>query len=375
MLKTDWELTKRRYLALWNRELTDGPIMSVTAPRNESMVRTRLDELEGAEDFLTNPDWGWTRSKLMDTSEFENTVRSWTDTEYVVAGMERQLRTTFYGGDAIPIVHTMLLNAVFAEEIQCHSGTFRVVPCIKDWDDVSEPLFDPNNKWWGHAKNVLGAYARASRGRYLVGLSTFCPSMDYLMMTRGSGELCIDLVDRPAKIKEVCETIDPILRELYVEAEDIIFSASEQEGMVNWMGVWAPGKMVMLECDFSIMISKQMYDDLVLPSIAAWVDWLDYSMYHLDGPGAIHHLDSLLALDRLGGIEWRPGAGAVAPTEWMPLLRRIQDAGKIVAIEIEGREIGKAVQQLDPNLLYLKVNCESEDEAKGILRLYGTRGS
>ena len=375
MYNSNWELTKRRYAALWNRELTDGPVMSVTAPKQEVIPPRVAENLEGAEDFMTDPAWSWTRSKLVDRSELENTVRSWTDTDYLLSNMERQLKSTYYGGDAIPTIHTLLLNAVLAEEIQCHSETFRVVPWIKDWDDVPEPLFDPDNKWWRHSKNVLAAYGRAAQGRYIVGLSSFCPSMDYLMMIRGSGELCVDLVDRPGKIGEVCEYIDEVIKELYVEAEEVIYSSSDQEGMMNWMGIWAPERMLMLECDFSIMISKQMYDDLVLPSIASWVDWLDYSMYHLDGPGATRHLDSLLTLDGMAGIEWRPGAGAVAPTEWIPLLRRIQEAGKFVAIEVEAREAGKAVQELDPNLLYLRVSCESEDEAKEILRLYGTRDS
>ena len=91
-------------------------------------------------------------------------------------------------------------------------------------------------------------------------------------------------------------------------------------------------------------------------------------MYHLDGPGATRHLDSLLELDKLSGVEWRPGAGAVAPTEWIDLLRKIQDAGKFVAIEIEGTEVDKAVSSLDRNRLCLRVNCASKEEASEILR-------
>jgi hypothetical protein len=35
---------------------------------------------------------------------------------------------------------------------------------------------------------------------------------------------------------------------------------------------------------------------------------MKYSLFHLDGPGALKHLDSLLELDALDGIQWVSGA-------------------------------------------------------------------
>src|SRR5262249_43176348 len=53
---------------------------------------------------------------------------------------------------------------------------------------------------------------------------------------------------------------------------------------------------------------------------------------HLDGKGQIPHLDFLLSIDRLRGIQWIPGDGQPAPQEWLPLLKRIRDGGKLCQV-------------------------------------------
>jgi hypothetical protein len=55
------------------------------------------------------------------------------------------------------------------------------------------------------------------------------------------------------------------------------------------------------------MISPQMFERFVLPDLLACCEFLDYAFYHLDGKGQLPHLNMLLALERLRGIQWVPG--------------------------------------------------------------------
>ena len=57
---------------------------------------------------------------------------------------------------------------------------------------------------------------------------------------------------------------------------------------------------------------------------------LDWSIYHWDGPGQIPHLDLLLDIPELTGIQWVPGAGkpGTGSPKWFDLYRRIQARGK-----------------------------------------------
>ena len=90
----------------------------------------------------------------------------------------------------------------------------------------------------------------------------------------------------------------------------------------------------MLQSDFSYMISPRMFERLILPDLTACCDALDYAFYHLDGKGEIKHLDMLLSIERLRGIQWIPGDGAPPPEEWMPLLKRIRDGGKLCQVYV-----------------------------------------
>jgi 5-methyltetrahydrofolate--homocysteine methyltransferase len=64
------------------------------------------------------------------------------------------------------------------------------------------------------------------------------------------------------------------------------------------------------------------------------VENVEYSFYHLDGKGQIPHLEMLLSLEKLKGIQWIPGDGAPPPEQWPDLLRRIRDGGKLCQLYV-----------------------------------------
>lgn len=90
----------------------------------------------------------------------------------------------------------------------------------------------------------------------------------------------------------------------------------------------------MLQCDFAYMISPAMFERFVLPDLEACCAVLDHAFYHLDGRGQIPHLDLLLSLERLRGIQWVPGEGQPPPEEWLPLLQRIRAANKLCQLTV-----------------------------------------
>ena len=94
----------------------------------------------------------------------------------------------------------------------------------------------------------------------------------------------------------------------------------------------------MLQSDFSYMISPAMFERFVMPDLTACCNHLDHGFYHLDGKGEIPHLDMLLSIERLRGIQWIPGDGQPPPHKWLPLLKRIRDGGKLcqVFVSLEG---------------------------------------
>ena len=82
-----------------------------------------------------------------------------------------------------------------------------------------------------------------------------------------------------------------------------------------------------------------------------------YSLYHLDGPQAVAHVDALLAVPGLDMIQWTPGAGqpGVHDPLWWPMYHRLIAGGKKIAafgvpdaaaLEAMKREFGDDLKQM-----------------------------
>ena len=117
-----------------------------------------------------------------------------------------------------------------------------------------------------------------------------------------------------------------------------------------------PGKTAKLQSDASAMISPAMFDRFVAPAITAQCEWLDHSMFHLDGSQCLCHVDSLLSIEALGAIEWTPDPGVPCggDTCWYDLYRRILDAGKSVqAVGVKADQVLPLLDSVGGKGLYI----------------------
>jgi hypothetical protein len=94
------------------------------------------------------------------------------------------------------------------------------------------------------------------------------------------------------------------------------------------------------------MISPAMFEKYVIPDLEACYKTMDCGFYHLDGKGQIAHLDLLLALKNLKGIQWIPGAGQPDADNWLPLLKRIRDGGKLCQVYTTAEGARKIVREI-----------------------------
>ena len=119
----------------------------------------------------------------------------------------------------------------------------------------------------------------------------------------------------------------------------------------------------MLQCDFSAMISPKMFERFVLPDITTCSEQLDFAFYHLDGKGQLPHLDLLLSIKDLHGIQWIPGDGQPPPEEWLPELKRIREAGKLCQLFVSTSGAQKIIDELGGNgfAFYINENLTPEE--------------
>ncbi len=253
------------------------------------------------------------------------------DYEYRVNLAQRECLHTTYLGEAVPRVAPDLAPNCLALFLGCTGhempDTVWCEPCIAAPEEARF-AFDAENGYWQFVLRLTHDQLRLGRGRFLCQFPDLIEALDTLAALRGTEELLFDLVERPEWIHASLRQITDLYFRYYDPLYDLM--RDETGGSVFW--AWAPGRMAKLQCDFSAMIGKAMFDEFELPYLRAMTERLDHVMYHLDGPDALVHVESLLSLPRLHMIQWTPGAGIedALDRRWWPLFHRVFEAGKTV---------------------------------------------
>jgi 5-methyltetrahydrofolate--homocysteine methyltransferase len=316
----DWQRISRDWNAWWAGEL-ERPLVSLEI----------IDPVPGA-DFSQFSKWG------LDTP-----------IDAIIDNWQRIFEATHWLGDAFPKWWVNFgpgtTAAFLGSPVSWSPDTtwFWPLEGVNTLADI-HPAYDPANRWWQRVK-VMTARAMERWGHdVLVGMTDLGGTLDVLASLRGSEKLLLDLTDEPDEVERLMREITPLWLRYYDELEAITRTAGR--GNACWGPCWSPGPGYMLQCDFSYMISPRMFQRFVMPDLVACCDHLDYGFYHLDGKGEIPHLDQLLSIQRLRGVQWQPGDGQPLADGWLPLLKRIRDAGKLCQVYVTCAGALKIVREL-----------------------------
>ena len=170
---------------------------------------------------------------------------------------------------------------------------------------------------------------------------------------RSPQQLCFDSIEEPDFMRTASMDLFTQFRRLYGELCDNTESC--QKCTSNWMGVWHPGRQYVTSCDFGALISADMFRDLAEEELQAELDYLDASIFHLDGPGALKNLDILLEQKKLRGVHWVYGAGQPTAAHWLDVMHRIQAAGKAVHIDAYPSDVPVLLKELRPQGLFINL--------------------
>ena len=192
--------------------------------------------------------------------------------------------------------------------------------------------FDPDNAWWKRVLELTCLATERWGPSVSVGHTDLGGNLDILASLLTTERLLFDLSDEPEQVARLARSLTQAWLRYYEDLYALIEPAGR--GTTSWAAVWSPARSYMLQSDFAYMISPRMFERFVLPDLAACCDALDHAFYHLDGKGQICHLDMLLSLERLRGIQWIPGDGQPPPEAWLPVLKRIREAGKLCQLYV-----------------------------------------
>jgi hypothetical protein len=344
-LVEDWPAVRRRWEAWWEGEIFDRVVVAVTAPKAEAPPPDLAP---------VDPETQWTSAEAMIRRTLELN------------------RATYFGGEALPLFnhnwsvgHALYLGC----RPRFTPDTVWIDPAPTGSDGY--PRFDEawrESPWWEWMLETTRTAARESHGRYFMQALWGNHAGDNLALARGTQNLLYDIAVNPAWVRAAVKR----LSDIQIEALEALWAIMGPgklglEGSLNYVGCWSPGRTLGLDCDFSCMISPEDFQALFLPPLLETMATVEHRIYHLDGPGALSHLETLLSIPELQAIQWVPGAGQEAIRRWIPLIRHVQQAGKRIAVAVRPVEIDLLLHEVRPEGLCLSTTCQSEGEARRLL--------
>jgi len=347
-IKADWEATKLRLTHWWANELHDRAVLLVTAPK------------DGVE-----PGAPWPGGEV--------TVETpWVNVDYMTWRMEEQIRTTYYGGESVPVFwHNWSVGhaLLFGCEPKFAPDTVWTDPLPVEADGYPPIRFHREGHWWQWMREATLQAAQASQGRYFVMPAWGNHAGDNLALIRGSQELMLDIAGDPAWVRQAAKQVSDIMIEMHEELWTMAGpEVTGLEGSANYCSLWSPGRTMGFDCDISCCLSPRQFEELFLPPLIETMRTVDHRIYHLDGTVALQHLDLLLSVPEIQAIQWVPGAGHDAIMQWVPLIQRIQQAGKAVQVYCGSRDVPALLEAVSARGLCICTGCGSETEARDLER-------
>jgi 5-methyltetrahydrofolate--homocysteine methyltransferase len=210
-----------------------------------------------------------------------------------------------------------------------------------------------NNSWWKRVRTVTQAAVERWGEQLSIGVTDLGGNLDILAHLRGTQQLLMDLMDSPEQVERLVNET----HQLWMHCYQTLYNLTCQgQGITCWGPCWSVGRGYMLQADFAYMISPKMFERFVLPEIDACCKAMDYGFYHLDGKGQIPHLDMLLSLSHLRGIQWVPGDGQPQAEDWPDLIQHIRRSGKLCQVFVGAQGALRILGELGGKGLLLAIN-------------------
>jgi hypothetical protein len=321
-----------RWKHFWKQELYNRPVVLACTPKDGISP----DSLE----------------PIYDRRYYEAVNLRW---ERRIFAFKRHLNQVDYLGDCIPMFSPDFGPdqwAAFFGTGEFHFSesnltTNWVDPIIEDWAKALPLGIDPANKAYRGVIDYAEYLAEQGQGQFLVGQIDAHSNADTLSALRGTERFLMDLYDNPNVIEKAMKDV----RASYVPVHEEIKKAGKMGGERGYghYGFWSDKPFQVIQSDVICMLGQEHFRKFVMPALLEEFSCFPNAYFHLDGPGALRHLDDILAIPGYWILQWQPGDGQKPNWQWTEILLKAQAAGKAVHVFGEGLNLD-AIKQLHREL-------------------------
>lgn len=345
--KSNLEETKQRYINWWNHK---GIILNMWEHFQEGVQP---------------------HAEITPPAPAKDLSQKWFDPQWRAEYLDWYVAHSSLKADILPVANTQLgpgsLAAILGGVFEGGEDTIWIHP---NPDFTDEIVFNPEHPNWILHKELLKACKAKANGHYFVGMPDLMEGLDVLAVLKGTDRVLLDTVMQPEILEQQMQQINDIYFKVFDELYDIIREGDEMA--FCYFSSWAPGKMSKLQSDISTMISQDDYRRFVQPFIREQCQKIDYTLYHLDGVGAMHHLPALLEIEELNAIQWTLGVGEPqgGSPKWYDLYKKILAGGKsVMACWVTLDELKPLLDHIGADGVHLEMDFHNEKEVEQAMRI------
>ena len=288
----------------------------------------------------------------------------WFDVEHQVENFIRTIEGGKFLAETFPVYWPNLgpnvFSAFYGSELEFMPTTSWAIPFIHEWEDIHKLCLDWNNQYLKKIEELTKYALERCEGKFMVGYTDLHPGMDCVAAWRDSQELCYDLYENPDEVKLAINKALDDFQTVYNHFDAMLKAKNQLSA--TWLGVPSFGKMHIPSNDFSAMISENHFIDFCLPGIQKEVEQMTHNIWHLDGKDCARHIDILLTVSQIQGFQWVQGDGAKPIMQWVPLIKKIQAAGKSVLVYLDKPEIEDFLGAVEPKGIMLCVEGNGDED-------------
>jgi len=329
--KDNWAETLQRFDAWFHNKPHDRPLMHICVSRKE---HNRLPVSRLPEELFANE----ADMYLNTDKQFSRIFNYYSQDVKPIAEAFPQFSMNLGAGSMALYLGS---EPIFAPD------TLWFKPFMENYDQALK--YDPNNIWWQKHLEILRRQVELTKDTDIVCcIPDIVENLDVLSAIRDPQACCFDLYDHPEGVKTALDDITKLYMVYYDAMHDIV-KRSDGSSAYTAFSIIGSGKTAKLQCDFAAMMSPEHFDEFIVPTLESQCNQLNNTIFHLDGPECFPHVDSLMAIKNLGGLQWTPGARnpRAGDESWFPMYQKVKDAEKGLWIGLVDYQPDEAVAVAD----------------------------
>jgi hypothetical protein len=316
------------------------------------------------------------RSRVVE-GPWESVEDRWSDVEFQVKTFTDSLEGVELAGETFPVfwpnLSAVVYNMFLGQTAEFDDVTAWAHPCIEDLGSLPELRVERDGRCFRTVEALTGRALECAEGRFMVGYTDMYAGIDCTAGLRGAEKMCLDFVMDPDGIRGLIERAYSEYPGVYDHFNQMLKKHGQLS--VTWKNLPSFETFNVLACDFAVNISPGHFDGFCMPILRKEAGLFTQNVFHMDGPGVARNIDSILALPNLVGDQWVQGYGKDRPImQWVPLVEKIQAAGKSVIVDLQLDELDEFMGKIAPEGVMLWIPAGPDVQQDVLEKVKGWSG-